>query len=86
MPSSAFVTQLFSSLMRVYRSFPPVAPYTSWNSKGGPIEEIHPGDVIWFPQGEKHWHGATPTTAMTHSVIQENPPCLLRPSSSCKLP
>ena len=40
--------------------------------EGGPIEEIHPGDVIWFPPGEKHWHGATPTTAMTHIAIQEN--------------
>ena len=38
---------------------------------GGPIEEIHPGDVVWFPPGEKHWHGATPTTAMTHIAIQE---------------
>lgn len=40
--------------------------------EGGAIEEIHPGDVIWFPPGEKHWHGATPTTAMTHLAIQEN--------------
>jgi quercetin dioxygenase-like cupin family protein len=39
--------------------------------QGGPIEEIHPGDVIWFPPGEKHWHGASPTTAMTHIAIQE---------------
>ena len=38
---------------------------------GGPIEEIHPGDVIWFAPGEKHWHGAGPTTAMTHIAIQE---------------
>jgi len=38
---------------------------------GGPIEEIRPGDVIWFPPGEKHWHGAEPTTAMTHLAIQE---------------
>jgi quercetin dioxygenase-like cupin family protein len=38
---------------------------------GGPVEEIRPGDVIWFPPGEKHWHGATPTTAMTHIAIQE---------------
>lgn len=38
---------------------------------GGPIEQIQPGDVIWFPPGEKHWHGATPTTAMTHIAIQE---------------
>ena len=39
---------------------------------GGPIEGIRPGDVIWFPPGEKHWHGAAPTTAMTHIAIQEN--------------
>jgi quercetin dioxygenase-like cupin family protein len=39
--------------------------------EGGPIEEIHPGDVIWFAPGEKHWHGAAPTTAMTHIAIQE---------------
>jgi len=38
---------------------------------GGPIEEIRPGDVIWFPPGEKHWHGASPATAMTHIAIQE---------------
>ncbi len=37
----------------------------------GPIEEIRPGDVIWFPPGEKHWHGATASTAMTHTAIQE---------------
>ena len=35
----------------------------------GPIEEMRPGDVIWFPPGEKHWHGAAPTTAMTHIAI-----------------
>ena len=35
------------------------------------IEEIHPGDVVWFPPNEKHWHGATPTTAMTHIALQE---------------
>jgi len=39
--------------------------------EGGPVEEIRPGDVIWFPPGEKHWHGATPATAMTHIAIQE---------------
>jgi quercetin dioxygenase-like cupin family protein len=38
---------------------------------GGPIEEIRPGDVVWFSPGEKHWHGAAPTTAMTHIAIQE---------------
>jgi quercetin dioxygenase-like cupin family protein len=38
---------------------------------GGAIEEIRPGDVIWFSPGEKHWHGAGPTTAMTHIAIQE---------------
>jgi quercetin dioxygenase-like cupin family protein len=39
--------------------------------EGGPIEEIHPGDVVWFPPGEKHWHGASPSAAMTHIAIQE---------------
>ncbi len=39
--------------------------------EGGPIEEIRPGDVVWFAPGEKHWHGATPTTGMTHIAIQE---------------
>src|SRR3954466_5668476 len=39
--------------------------------EGGPVEEVHPGDVVWFPPGEKHWHGATSTTAMTHIAIQE---------------
>src|SRR5437899_10649291 len=38
---------------------------------GGPIEEIRPGDVVWTSPGEKHWHGATATTAMTHIAIQE---------------
>jgi|SRR5947207_162151 len=39
--------------------------------EGGPIEEIRPGDVVWFASNEKHWHGATPTNAMTHIAIQE---------------
>jgi quercetin dioxygenase-like cupin family protein len=39
--------------------------------EGGLIEEIRPGDVVWFPPGEKHWHGAAPATAMTHIAIQE---------------
>lgn len=38
---------------------------------GGPVEQLLPGDVVWFAPGEKHWHGATPTTAMTHIAIQE---------------
>ena len=38
---------------------------------GGPIEEIRPGDVVWFAPNEKHWHGASSTTAMTHIAIQE---------------
>ena len=38
---------------------------------GGSVEEIRPGDVVWFPAGEKHWHGGTPTTAMSHIAIQE---------------
>ena len=39
--------------------------------EGGPSEEIRPGDVVWFLPNEKHWHGATPTIAMTHIAIQE---------------
>jgi quercetin dioxygenase-like cupin family protein len=38
---------------------------------GGPIREIRAGDTVWFPPGEKHWHGAGPTTAMTHIALQE---------------
>ena len=41
-------------------------------TEGGQIEEVRPGDVVWFPPGEKHWHGATPTTAMTHIAVQES--------------
>jgi quercetin dioxygenase-like cupin family protein len=37
----------------------------------GSVEEIRPGDVVWFAPGEKHWHGAAPTTAMTHIAVQE---------------
>ena len=37
----------------------------------GPVEEIRPGDVVWFAPGERHWHGASPTTAMTHIAVQE---------------
>lgn len=44
-----------------------------WVQKeGGPIEEVHPGDVVWFAANEKHWHGATATTGMTHIAIQES--------------
>lgn len=39
--------------------------------EGGPVEEIRPGDVVWFTPGEKHWHGATANTAMTHIAVQE---------------
>jgi quercetin dioxygenase-like cupin family protein len=39
--------------------------------EGGPVEEVRAGDVVWFPPGEKHWHGAAPTTAMTHIAIHE---------------
>ena len=38
---------------------------------GGPVEEIRSGDVVWFPPGEKHWHGASPSSAMQHIAIQE---------------
>ena len=40
--------------------------------EGGPIEEVHPGDVVRFAPGEKHWHGASPTTAMSHIAIHED--------------
>lgn len=40
-------------------------------SSGGPARRIRPGDVVWCPPGEKHWHGATPATAMTHIAIVE---------------
>jgi quercetin dioxygenase-like cupin family protein len=39
--------------------------------EGGPFEQIRPGDVVWFAPGEKHWHGASPTTAMSHIAVQE---------------
>ena len=45
---------------------------TGWAQHwGGPVEEIRKGDVVWFPPGEKHWHGAAPSTSMTHIAIQE---------------
>ena len=40
--------------------------------EGGPVEEVRPGDVVWFAPGEKHWHGASPTVAMTHFAVQES--------------
>lgn len=40
--------------------------------EGGRIEEIRPGDVVWIPPGERHWHGASPTTGMTHIAVQES--------------
>ena len=39
--------------------------------EGGPVEEIRAGDVVWFPPGERHWHGAAATTAMSHIALQE---------------
>jgi len=39
--------------------------------EGGPVEEIRPGDIVWIPPSEKHWHGASPTTAMTHIAVHE---------------
>jgi quercetin dioxygenase-like cupin family protein len=44
-----------------------------WVQKeGGPVEEVFPGDIVWFEANEKHWHGATPTNGMNHIAIQEN--------------
>jgi quercetin dioxygenase-like cupin family protein len=49
-----------------------VASGLGWvQREGGPRQEIRPGDVVWFEPGEKHWHGATATTAMSHIAIQE---------------
>jgi quercetin dioxygenase-like cupin family protein len=39
--------------------------------EGGPVETLRPGDIVWFPPGEKHWHGAAPNTALTHIAIAE---------------
>ena len=39
--------------------------------EGGPVEEVRPGDVVWFEPGERHWHGASPTAAMQHIAVQE---------------
>ena len=41
-------------------------------TEGGPVQEIHPGDVVWIPPGEKHWHGAGPNSLMTHLAMQES--------------
>ena len=47
---------------------------TGWvQARGGPVEEMREGDVVWTPPGVKHWHGATPTTGVTHLAIVENP-------------
>ena len=46
--------------------------FRSMQTDGEPIEDVRPGDVVWFPPGEKHWHGATPTTAMTPIAVQES--------------
>lgn len=47
------------------------AGYGRAQREGGPIEDIRAGDIVWFPPGEKHWHGASPTTFMTHIAIAE---------------
>jgi quercetin dioxygenase-like cupin family protein len=43
-----------------------------FQTKGEPIREIRPGDVVWIPPGEKHWHGGSPTSGMTHIAMQES--------------
>ena len=57
------------------------APAEDWHAlnrqarvqaKGGPIREIRPGDVVWIPPNEKHWHGASPDNSMTHIAMQES--------------
>ena len=48
-----------------------IAGVGRFQTKGGPIHEIRPGDVVWIPPGEKHWHGGSPTTGMVHVAMQE---------------
>ena len=67
-PSGRGPAEYFTGTVRVDPLFEAAGRARRW---GGPIEEIHPGDVISFAPGEKHWHGAAPTTAMTHIAIQE---------------
>jgi len=43
-----------------------------FQTKGGPVQEIRPGDVVWIPPGEKHWHGGSPTSGVTHIAMQES--------------
>ena len=50
-----------------------IASGVGWvQREGGSVEEVRPGDTIWFPAGEKHWHGATPTNGMSHIAITES--------------
>jgi hypothetical protein len=48
------------------------ASRVSFQTKGGPVRELRPGDVVWIPPGEKHWHGGSATNAMTHIAMQES--------------
>ena len=72
-PSRKGPAEYFTGTVRIDPLFEAPAPARVQGAQrwDGPIEKIHPGDVVWFPPGEKHWHGATPTTAMTHIAIQE---------------
>ncbi len=67
-PSGTGPAEYFTGAVRIDPLFEAPAPA---RAVGARIEEIRPGDVIWFPPDEKHWHGATATTAMTHIAIQE---------------
>ena len=67
-PSTPGPADYFTGRVRLDTPFKAEAP----GRAGGPIEEIRPGDVVWFPPGEKHWHGATDKTAMTHVAIAES--------------
>jgi quercetin dioxygenase-like cupin family protein len=60
---------LFAADLYVVRAL--IATCNASDASGGPVEQIRPGDVVWFAPGEKHWHGAAPTTAMTHIAIAE---------------
>lgn len=80
-PSAQGPAEYFTGRVRVDPLFQAPAPARGFGvtpgfgfvqSWGGPVEAIRPGDVVWCPPGEKHWHGASPTTAMTHAAAAQH--------------
>jgi hypothetical protein len=60
------ISEMGASIGRSFDSF-----IDGFRAKGGPVREIRPGDTVWIPPGEKHWHGAAPQNAMVHLAFQE---------------